>query len=117
MDNCEVNSVCAYLRTTSLTVQPVQSIDRMQINGQRHSSDMESSLMLMAEKRTEDYDPILYLKKQGEKDEKFGLSEDDFYVVIQTENQRKLMKKYGQRGFCVDSTTSIWALTTRKECP
>ncbi len=36
----------------------------------------------MAEKRTEEYDPILYLKKQGEIDEKFGLEIEDRREIL-----------------------------------
>ena len=45
------------------------------------------------------YNPILIFKQQGEE----ANDKNDFLLVIQTEFQRDMFKKYGNRGLCIDA--------------
>ena len=55
------------------------------------------------------YIPILIFKQQGEEanDLCSFLDKNDFLLVIQTEFQRDMLKKYGNRGICIDATYKV----------
>ncbi len=46
--------------------------------------------------------PVLFRKDQGKTVEEF--ERDDFCLIIQTQNQKAMLRQFGNRGICVDST-------------
>ncbi len=75
------------------------------IGGIRHTDDSVSVDIQLKEftERT-GIDPILFRKDQGSSLQE--LEEDDFCLVIQTANQQEMLRRFGNRGICVDSTHS-----------
>ncbi len=74
-----------------------------QIGGIRHC-DVSVSIEMQLKEYTErtGRNPVLFRKDQGEAITEF--QKDEFCLVIQTENQKEMLRKYGNRGICVDST-------------
>lgn len=50
------------------------------------------------------YNPVVYYKLQGDKDTEEKLGEDDFIIILQTQQQKYLLEKFGDKGVCCDST-------------
>ena len=72
---------------------------------QRHQNDQQSVLVWNEEWKQSEDNPILYYKLQGvEAKEGFDLSRDDLSLVIQTPLQKQMIKKFGDKGICCDST-------------
>ena len=76
---------------------------------QRHHNDLISVSAIVEEMETLKYNPILIFKQQGEEANNLGscLDKNDFLLVIQTEFQRDMFKKYGNRGVCIDATYKV----------
>ena len=76
---------------------------------QRHHNDLLSVSAIVEEMETLKYNPILIFKQQGEEanDLCSCLDKNDFLLVIQTEFQRDMFKKYGNRGVCIDATYRV----------
>lgn len=49
-----------------------------------------------------DRNPILLCKKQGEEHNK--LAQNEFIMIIMTDGQKEVLKKFGKNTICVDST-------------
>lgn len=47
---------------------------------------------------------IFYCKSLGKGDDKYNLADDDFVIVIQTEFQKHMLRQFGSKGLCCDST-------------
>ena len=77
-------------------------------NVHKHSNDHTSTSLWVSELRSsEDYDPILAYKPQGEFVEDIDdISKESFFLALQTEYQRDMMEKYGNDVICIDSTHS-----------
>ncbi len=75
------------------------------IGGIRHSEDSVSVEIQLREfvERT-GINPILFRKDQGKSFQE--LEENDFCLIIQTANQKEMLRRFGNRGICVDSTQS-----------
>lgn len=71
----------------------------------RHEDDATSVTMMVAELSQESFNPILIFKPQGRKNEIYNdLQEDTFVLVVQTEFQMELYRKYASKIVCIDST-------------
>ena len=74
---------------------------------EKHSDDATSLLLWVEEMKSRGSDnPVLVYKRQGEQPP-MGcdyLEIDDFVLIIQTELQKQMMKEFGKRVVCIDST-------------
>ena len=71
----------------------------------RHEDDATSVTLMVAELQHEPFDPVLIFKPQGSLDDSHPmLHKDSFVLVIQTEFQMELYRKYASTILCVDST-------------
>ncbi len=77
-----------------------------QIGGIRHCNDSVSVEIQLKEYTDKTgQSPVLFEKEQGKQSlPSEELQKDDFCLVIQTANQREMLKMYGNRGICIDST-------------
>ena len=71
---------------------------------QRHQNDQDSVLSWIEEWSGDEYSPVLFFKLQGQPDSENCLEKDDFMVIIKDEAQKHLMRQYGSRGICFDTT-------------
>lgn len=55
----------------------------------------------------EENNPVIYYKQQGQKDESGFLEENDFALIIMTNYQKEILKKYGTDKICVDGTHGL----------
>ena len=68
----------------------------------RHQNDAASVMAWVEEMGTLDYNPVLAYKPQGV--ESTHVSTEDFLLVLQTEFQCEMMKRFGSDAVCIDST-------------
>ena len=77
---------------------------------QKHTADSESVHAWVRELQSDAYKPVLLYKIQGVKGLTIGESEafgpDDFALCIQTQFQCDMLKKFGKKCVCIDSTHS-----------
>ena len=74
-------------------------------NVEKHSSDPISVDIWVSQlQKHDDYNPVLYYKQQGKTDDSGHLDTDDFLLCLQTEFQLDMLKEFGNRAICVDST-------------
>ena len=71
----------------------------------RHQDDATSVSLVVAELQQESFNPILVYKPQGTLDSQYpSLPVDSFILIIQTEFQMQLYRKYAHKILCIDST-------------
>ena len=90
-----------------LTRQDVSNIKRKLHDNQviRHQDDATSVSIRVAELQQEPFNPILLFKPQGEPDSQHPtLSIESFILIMQTEFQMQLYRKYAHKILCIDST-------------
>lgn len=76
-------------------------------NVQRHPNDQQSVFSWLEEWKNSDEmeNPVLCYKLQGtEADDGYDLAKEDFFIVIQTPLQKRMLQNFGQNGVCMDST-------------
>ena len=73
---------------------------------EKHQNDHTSVSAWVIEMKKMEYNPILIFKNQGEEqeDDCDDLAKNDFLLAIQTEYQRDMMIKYGEKVICMDDT-------------
>ena len=71
---------------------------------QRHQNDQDSVLSWIEEWSEDEYSPVLFFKLQGQPDSQNRLEKDDFMLIIQTEAQKHLMRQFGGKSICCDTT-------------
>ena len=61
---------------------------------------------LFAEMQVTTYNPILFFKNQGEEQNDYcdNIGRDDFLLDFQTDDQRDMMLKHGDKVICMDDT-------------
>ena len=90
-----------------LTRQDVNNIRRKVQDNQviRHEDDATSVSIRIAELQQEPFNHILVYKPQGMSDNQYpSLPMESFILVMQTEFQMQLYRKYAQKILCIDST-------------
>ena len=76
----------------------------------RHKNDLISVLSWVTEMNTLEHSPVLFFKPQGEENKtrlEMGMdnhSKDDFVLIVQTESQKDMLRKFGSLVLCIDST-------------
>ena len=91
-----------------ITTMDIKNISRKyNISGiQRHTNDQTSVALLVEELRSLDYNPIVIFKIQGIEQsielDNFGIN--DFALGLQTQFQCDIMKQFGPKVICMDST-------------
>ena len=76
----------------------------------RHKNDLISVLSWVTEMNTLEHSPVLFFKPQGEENKmrlEMGMdnhSKDDFVLIVQTESQKDMLRKFGSLALCIDST-------------
>ena len=70
----------------------------------RHSDNATSVTLRVQALRSEKYNPVLIYKKQSEIDLSSGLDKEDFMLVLMTNQQLTMYKKFANRIVCMDST-------------
>ena len=71
----------------------------------RHQDDATSVSLAIAELQQEPFNPILVYKPQGMSDSQCtSLPMESFILIIQTEFQMQLYRKYAHKILCIDST-------------
>lgn len=90
-----------------LTRQDVNNIRRKVKDTQvmRHQDDATSVSLVVAELQQEPFNPVLVYKPQGVLDNQYpSLPMESFILIIQTEFQMQLYRKYAHKILCIDST-------------
>ncbi len=92
-----------------LSKQDIRNVKRSVLDRKikRHDNDAISVGILVQELQNETFDPILFYKAQGcESELKPFLKKDSFLLVLQTEFQMDLYRKFSQKILCIDATHS-----------
>ncbi|XP_014679733.1 PREDICTED: uncharacterized protein LOC106819642 [Priapulus caudatus] len=71
---------------------------------QKANNDADSVLFWVEEMTTEDYNPVICFKRQGEKSIYPGVENKDFLLGLQTEFQAKMFKQHAHKVVCLDGT-------------
>ena len=90
-----------------LTRQDINNIRRNVKDSQImwHQDDATSVSLVVAELQQEPFNPILVYKPQGILDNQYpSLPTESFTLIIQTEFQMQLYRKYAHKILCIDST-------------
>ncbi|KAJ8909799.1 hypothetical protein NQ315_015319 [Exocentrus adspersus] len=75
--------------------------------GIRHENDAVSVELWIKQCEQEENNPILFYKKQGVEDNVYGLLAVDFCLVIMTDFQKNMFKKFGDNIVAVDGTHGL----------
>ena len=90
-----------------LSRQDINNIKRNVHDNQviRHQDDATSVSIRVAELQQEPFNPVLAYKPQGTSHSQFpSLPLESFILIIQTEFQMQLYRKYAHKILCIDST-------------
>ena len=71
---------------------------------EKDSDDASSVLYWVEEMEREQYNPVLWFKRQGQDSPDDGVEKNDFLLGLQTEFQKEMFVKYAQKLVCVDAT-------------
>ncbi|GFW10557.1 MULE domain-containing protein [Trichonephila clavipes] len=79
------------------------------INGyvKRNEIDAVSVKLWAEEKKNNGENCIVYFKEQGQSGNDYCLIEEDFVLVIMTDFQKEVIKKYGKDKICIDGTLGL----------
>ena len=98
----------SYHRIHLLTRKDIDNIDKTYcLHGiQRHKDDATSVNLWVQQMRTQDDNPVLLYKIQGDKTPANcpGLADQDFVLAIQTPLQASMLKQFGTNVICIDGT-------------
>ncbi len=87
-----------------LTSRQLRSMaQRSGVKGNLHSSDPESVTLKLEEEKQRDPGVVLFFKPQEESSQISFLEDNDMVLIIQTSDQREMLKKFGKI-ICIDST-------------
>jgi hypothetical protein len=111
MDDIRDEAIEEFSTFSFLTKQHLRNI-RRDFNlhrGRHHSSDATSvqlfvDSMMNLEPET---NPVLFYKPQGKEDLLAGLKKDDFFLIIMTNFQKKMLEQFGKDKICIDSTHGV----------
>ncbi|GFS78345.1 MULE domain-containing protein [Trichonephila clavipes] len=79
------------------------------INGyvKRHEIDAVSVKLWAEEMKNNGENCIVYFKEQGQSGNDYCLKDEDFVLVIMTDFQKEMIKKYGKDKICIDGTHGL----------
>ncbi|GFX16422.1 MULE domain-containing protein [Trichonephila clavipes] len=79
------------------------------INGyvKRHEIDAVSVKLWAQEMKNNGENCIVYFKEQGQSGNDYCLKDEDFVLVILTDFQKEMIKKYGKDKICIDGTHGL----------
>ncbi|GFT74293.1 MULE domain-containing protein [Trichonephila clavipes] len=79
------------------------------INGyvKRHEIDAVSVKLWAEEMKNNGENCTVYFKEQGQSGNDYSLKDEDFVLVIMTDFQKEMIKKYGKDKICIDGTHGL----------
>ncbi|GFX52853.1 MULE domain-containing protein [Trichonephila clavipes] len=79
------------------------------INGyvKRHEIDAVSVKLWAEEMKNNGENCMVYFKEQGQSGNDYCLKDEDFVLVIMTDFQKEMIKKYGKDKICIDGTHGL----------
>ena len=76
---------------------------------QQTSADAHSALYWVQEMQCKEFNPVLFLKPQGEKSDCNDVKENDFLLGLQTQFQKEMFQNHAQKLICIKATHSMTA--------
>lgn len=101
---------CELERMHLLTKKDLHNIEKsfhLTSDAVKHSSDYVSVDLWVNEMRQTQNSPILFYKSQGVPSEYTFLSTSDFVLILMTNAQSEILKKFGPDSICLDSTHGV----------
>ena len=76
---------------------------------QQTSADVHSALYWVQKMQCKEFNPVLFLKPQGEKSDCNDVEENDFLLGLQTQFQKEMFENHAQKLICIKTTHSMTA--------